>query len=442
MMMHKMYADVIIPLKFRDSVTYSVPEGMEGKIVPGSIVRVTVVGRSYSAIVIRLMQTPPIDPARIKPLQEIVAFPPVSGENMEFLRQVASYYMCSVGDAFRFAAPSTVKAVKKPGKSTGTGDTASEKKAGPLPVLSPEQAAAAGSIRAHFDAGRNVLLHGVTGSGKTEIYITLAAECLSRGLNVLYLVPEIALSRQIQSRLAACFGDGLMVYHSKQTAAHRREVYSRIAENARPAILLGLRSALFLPFGGGEADLGGGIIPFVILVYVATVNSVNLTDGLDGLAATSSAGYFLTFALLTFMLFSYAVAAGEGERAEELFSLSAFSVALLGGLLGYLVFNSNPAVVMMGDTGSLGLGAAVATVAVFSRTELLLPVAGIMFVWSSISVIVQVLSFKCTGRRVFLMAPFHHHLEMKGFSEPRICALYLVLTLAAGALTLIFARIV
>ena len=201
-------------------------------------------------------------------------------------------------------------------------------------------------------------------------------------------------------------------------------------------------SALFLPFGGGEADLGAGIIPFVILVYVATVNSVNLTDGLDGLAATSSAGYFLTFALLTFMLFSDAVAAGEGERAEELFSLSAFSVALLGGLLGYLVFNSNPAVVMMGDTGSLGLGAAVATVAVFSRTELLLPVAGIMFVWSSISVIVQVLSFKCTGRRVFLMAPFHHHLEMKGFSEPRICALYLVLTLAAGALTLIFARIV
>ena len=142
------------------------------------------------------------------------------------------------------------------------------------------------------------------------------------------------------------------------------------------------------------------------------------------------------------MLFSDAVAAGEGGRAEELFSLSAFSVALLGGLLGYLVFNSNPAVVMMGDTGSLGLGAAVATVAVFSRTELLLPVAGIMFVWSSISVIVQVLSFKCTGRRVFLMAPFHHHLEMKGFSEPRICALYLVLTLAAGALTLIFARIV
>ena len=185
-----------------------------------------------------------------------------------------------------------------------------------------------------------------------------------------------------------------------------------------------------------------GIIPFVILVYVATTNSVNLTDGLDGLAATTSAGYFLVFAVLTFLMFSDAESAGNGARAEQLFSLSALSASLLGGLLGYLVFNANPASVMMGDTGSLGLGAAAATVAVFSRSELLLPVAGIMFVWSSISVIMQVLVFKTAKRRVFLMAPFHHHLEMKGWSETRICALYLVLTLIAGALTLILARAV
>lgn len=205
---------------------------------------------------------------------------------------------------------------------------------------------------------------------------------------------------------------------------------------AHPAV----GTKISLPFGAGEGDLGWGIIPFVMLVYVATTNSVNLTDGLDGLAATTSAGYFLTFAFLTFLAFSDAADAGEGERAEELFSLAAFSVSLFGGLLGYLVFNSNPAAVMMGDTGSLGLGAAAASVAAFSRAELLLPLAGIMFVWSSISVILQVISFRLTGRRVFLMAPFHHHLEMKGFSEPRISALYLVVTLAAGALTLIFAR--
>lgn len=205
---------------------------------------------------------------------------------------------------------------------------------------------------------------------------------------------------------------------------------------AHPAV----GTKISLPFGAGEGDLGWGIIPFVMLVYVATTNSVNLTDGLDGLAATTSAGYFLTFAVFTFLAFSDAAEAGEGERAEELFSLAAFSVSLFGGLLGYLVFNSNPAAVMMGDTGSLGLGAAAASVAAFSRAELLLPLAGIMFVWSSISVILQVISFRLTGRRVFLMAPFHHHLEMKGFSEPRISALYLVITLAAGALTLIFAR--
>ena len=205
---------------------------------------------------------------------------------------------------------------------------------------------------------------------------------------------------------------------------------------AHPAV----GTKISLPFGAGEGEMGWGIIPFVMLVYVATTNSVNLTDGLDGLAATTSAGYFLTFAVLTFLAFSDAADAGEGERAEELFSLAAFSVSLFGGLLGYLVFNSNPAAVMMGDTGSLGLGAAAASVAAFSRAELLLPLAGIMFVWSSISVILQVISFRLTGRRVFLMAPFHHHLEMKGFSEPRISALYLVVTLAAGALTLIFAR--
>ena len=187
-------------------------------------------------------------------------------------------------------------------------------------------------------------------------------------------------------------------------------------------------TSLFLPFGGGWGDVSWWIIPFVMLVYIATTNSVNLTDGLDGLAATTSAGYFLTFAIFTYLAFSDA--------------LSAFCVSLLGGLLGYLVFNSNPASVLMGDTGSLGLGAAAATAAVFSRAELLLPIAGIMFVWSSISVIMQVLAFKLTKRRIFLMAPFHHHLEMKGYSEPRICALYLVLTVLAGALTLIFARAV
>ena len=193
---------------------------------------------------------------------------------------------------------------------------------------------------------------------------------------------------------------------------------------------------LHIPFAG-SVGLGWGIIPLTMLLFVACSNSVNLTDGLDGLAAYSSAGYFAVFAVVLYFAF------GDAERSdygEQLASLAAVSAGLVGALLGYTVFNANPAKVMMGDTGSLALGGMASAVAAFSGYTLLVPLVGIMFVWSSISVIVQVTAFKTRGRRVFLMSPFHHHLEMKGWSEARICALYLVLTLAGGAVAVILAR--
>ncbi len=242
------YADVVIPLKFKDSVTYSIPGELEDRIVPGSIVKVTVVGRTYTAVVLRIKGNPEFDPSRIKPVREIVNFPPVTNENMEFLRLVAGYYMCSLGEAFRFAAPSTVKPLKRTRTAGDTDVTDDCDSKITLPVLSEEQETAAGKIRSFFKNGRNVLLHGVTGSGKTEIYITLAAECMEKGLNVLYLVPEIAISRQIQSRMEKHFGDRLMVYHSGQTPTRKREVYRKVADSSKPFVLLGLRSALFLPF--------------------------------------------------------------------------------------------------------------------------------------------------------------------------------------------------
>lgn len=242
------YADVIIPLRFRDSVTYSIPESLEGQIVPGSIVKVTVVGRAYTAVVLRVKDIPEFDPAKIKPVKEMVNFPPVTQDNMSFLRLVAAYYMCSLGEAFRFAAPSTVKALKRPKADLAPTPVTTAQPPTQLPTLSPDQSVATRAIRELFDKGKNVLLHGVTGSGKTEIYMTLAAECLRQGHNVLYLVPEVAISRQIQTRLAGHFGDSLLVYHSRQTPVHKREVYAQVAGNSRPYILLGLRSALFLPY--------------------------------------------------------------------------------------------------------------------------------------------------------------------------------------------------
>lgn len=201
-------------------------------------------------------------------------------------------------------------------------------------------------------------------------------------------------------------------------------------------------SSINVPFLSGQLDLKWGIIPFVALVYIATTNSVNLTDGLDGLAGYTSVAYFLWFALVIYFIYDDAQKAGDIEYAEEILSLGVFCVSMLGGLLGYLVYNGYPAKIMMGDTGSLALGASCASVAFFSKNPLLIVTSGIMFVLSSISVILQVLFFKLTKKRIFLMAPFHHHLEMKGMHESKIVTLYFVISMVGGALTLIFARTV
>lgn len=201
-------------------------------------------------------------------------------------------------------------------------------------------------------------------------------------------------------------------------------------------------SEIALPFTDVTLNLSWGIIPFVMVVYIATTNSVNLTDGLDGLAGYTSTAYFLGFSLLIYLVYKDAVAAGDAQYAQQALSLGVFSVAILGGLLGYLIFNGFPAKIMMGDTGSLALGAACASVAVFLKNPLLIITSGIMFVWSSISVILQVSYFKLTKKRIFLMAPFHHHLEMKGLHESKIVTIYFVVSIVGAALTLIFARTV
>lgn len=194
-----------------------------------------------------------------------------------------------------------------------------------------------------------------------------------------------------------------------------------------------------IPFTSVMLNLGWGMIPFAIFVFVATTNSVNLTDGLDGLAGYSSLAYFIGFTLLLFIEhLEYADV--EPEYARQLLSLAAFSASILGGVLGYLLFNGFPAKIMMGDTGSLALGAACACVAVFSKNTLLIVTSGIMFVVSCISVIMQVTYFKLTKKRIFLMAPFHHHLEMKGMHESKIVTLYFAVSMIGAALTLIFAR--
>jgi len=178
---------------------------------------------------------------------------------------------------------------------------------------------------------------------------------------------------------------------------------------------LNFDEVLVLPWLGA-IDLGWAYPIFILLVMVGTVNAVNLSDGLDGLAGGLGVITLLGFAVIGWL--------GNIE------GLIYISVALAGGIMGFLVFNLHPAKVFMGDTGSLAIGGAIAAMAVLTHTEILLLMLGIVFVLETISVIIQVLYFKMTRRRVFLMAPIHHHFELKGWSEWKVCLAFWLIQLA------------
>ncbi len=171
------------------------------------------------------------------------------------------------------------------------------------------------------------------------------------------------------------------------------------------------QTATKIPFTDISLDLGIFYIPFVMLVLLATTNSANLTDGLDGLAASVGSIIALFFALAT---------SGEG---------SAVSGALAGGLLGFLIYNAYPAKVFMGDTGSLFIGGIISAVAINAGMELFIIIAAFVFLFEALSVIIQVGVYKKTKKRIFKMAPVHHHFEMCGWKETKVVAVFSLITL-------------
>lgn len=185
-----------------------------------------------------------------------------------------------------------------------------------------------------------------------------------------------------------------------------------------------------IPFTDKTASVGYWIIPLVIFIYLACTNSVNLTDGIDGLATSTTICFLFGMVLLLNRELDNLSAIGDTYAYRQTADIVTLCYISMGALIAFLLFNCNDAKMFMGDTGSLALGAMVACVAIFTRMSLFIPIVGLMFVWSSVSVIVQVLYFKLTkGKRVFLMAPFHHHLQKKKWSETRICVLYSSITL-------------
>lgn len=168
----------------------------------------------------------------------------------------------------------------------------------------------------------------------------------------------------------------------------------------------GIEETLSLPMSGYAIDVGIAYYFIIFLVVAGTSNAVNFTDGLDGLAAGAVAITMLTYTGIAFL--------------TDQTDLSIIAVGIVGACVGFLWFNSFPAEVFMGDTGSLGLGGAIAAMAVVTKTEILLLVIGGIFVAETVSVIIQVFSYRSFGKRVFLMTPIHHHFELMEWSETKI----------------------
>jgi len=184
-----------------------------------------------------------------------------------------------------------------------------------------------------------------------------------------------------------------------------------------------------IPFIEGYVDIWYFYIPVALFVLVGGTNSVNLTDGLDGLAASVTAvvGVFFTVCL-------YKISSAENP---SLLPVAIFAAAVTGGCIGFLLFNAHPAKVFMGDTGSLFLGGAVCAMALVIKNPLILVIVGGVYVIETLSVIIQVTSFKLTGKRVFKMSPIHHHFEMCGWSEKKIVLTAILITLILSIISYI-----
>ncbi len=183
----------------------------------------------------------------------------------------------------------------------------------------------------------------------------------------------------------------------------------------------GLPSTLRLRIIDAQIDLGILYLPLIYLVLAGTTSAVNLTDGLDGLAAGCTAIVLLAYIGITFIT--------TGQR-----DLALLCGCLVGACIGFLWFNAFPATIFMGDTGSLGLGGAIAGLAIMTKTEVLLIVLGGIFVVEALSVLIQVFSFQTFRKRVFLMAPIHHHFEMMAWSETKIILRFWIVAAVCSAI--------
>jgi phospho-N-acetylmuramoyl-pentapeptide-transferase len=194
----------------------------------------------------------------------------------------------------------------------------------------------------------------------------------------------------------------------------------------------GFSTSVYIPVVDGRLALSWLWYLLLFLIIAGAANGVNLTDGLDGLAAGT--GIISVFTFTAMAVIAWIRSGPPGQRDDIYLDLSVLGAALIGAIVGFLWYNAWPAEVMMGDTGSMAIGGALAAFAIVMKTEFLLLLIGGIFVIEALSVIIQVASYRYLGRRVFLMAPIHHHFEMKAWSETKIMVRFWILTAILCAL--------
>jgi phospho-N-acetylmuramoyl-pentapeptide-transferase len=255
----------------------------------------------------------------------------------------------------------------------------------------------------------------------TNEYVWIAVSATTAFGGIGFLDDYLKITRRSSGGLLPRYKMGLQVLVGLGVALSLMALASQNLYNTR---------LIFPFFKQWIPDLGWFYVPFAVFILVAWSNAVNLTDGLDGLAIS-------TFAVAAACLTALAYVTGHAVFAEYLLlvrfppaaELTVFCGALVGASLGFLWYNAHPAEIFMGDVGSLALGGALGTVAILIKQELLLVIIGGVFVIEAASVVIQVASFKLTGRRVFRMAPLHHHFELIGWEEPKIIARFLIIAI-------------
>jgi primosomal protein N' (replication factor Y) len=239
-----MFAKVILPLRYRGEITYMVPIELQKEISKGTLVKVNFSNREYCAVISELSHSHGTFKGELKNILSIIPSFKITENEFKLWEWIAKYYLCTSGEVFKAACPSF--SIDKKTRKRNRELTSPEKEH--LPELSDAQKTALQSVKQSFADGKVTLLYGVTGSGKSEIYMHLAMEELKKGNSALFLVPEIAMSRQLGTRLERYFGNSLLIYHSKQSLSERERVRKQLYDHNCPFIVLGTRSSLFLPF--------------------------------------------------------------------------------------------------------------------------------------------------------------------------------------------------